>query len=107
MLAIKHYDVKIYSNEGEIVASGITEITSITLSIEHNVNDYSNTTFTVNVTVTVVDTEGHRSTTTSATEMINATQIMNSSKYATTVQITHNLNNPHVSHMCCLYVIRV
>ena len=82
MLPIRHYDVRIYSDEGEIIASGITEITSITLSIKH-MNDYSNTTFTGNVTVTVVDIEGQRSTTTSVTVMTNATQSMNSSKYAT------------------------
>ena len=80
MLAIKHYDVRIYSDEGEIVASGITEITSITLSIKH-MNDYS--TFTGNVTITVVDVEGQRSTTTSVIVMINVTQNMNSSKYTT------------------------
>ena len=77
MLAIKHYDVRIYSGEGEIVASGITEVTSITLSM----NNYSNTAY--NVTVTVVDIEEQRSTTTSVTVMINVTQNMNSSKYAT------------------------
>ena len=82
MLAIKYYNVTIYSDEGEIVASGITEITSITLSIKH-MNDYSNSALTVNVTVTVVDIAGQRSTTTSVTVMINATQNMNSSKYAT------------------------
>ena len=82
MLPFKHYDVTIYSDEGEIVASGITEITSITLSIKL-MNDYSNTTFTGNVTITVVDIEGQRSTTTSATVMINVTQNMNSSKYTT------------------------
>ena len=72
------YDVRIYSDEGEIVASGTTEVNSITLPI----NDHSNTAY--NVTVTVVDVEGHRSTTTSVTVMINAMQQnMNSSKYAT------------------------
>ena len=83
MLAIKHYDVRIYSGEGEIVASGITEITSITLSIKH-MNDYSNTTFTGNVTITVIDIEKQRSTTTSDAVIINVTQNMTSSKYATT-----------------------
>ena len=43
--------------------SEITDVNSITLSIEHNVNDYSNSAFTVNVTVTVVDIAGQRSTT--------------------------------------------
>ena len=79
MLAIKQYDVRIYSDEGRIVASGITEVNSITLPI----NDYSNTAY--NVTVTAVDIEGQRSTTTSVTVIINAIQLnMNSSKYATT-----------------------
>ena len=84
MLTIKHYDVIVYSDEGEIITSGITDVNSITLSIKHNdMNDYSNTAFTVNVTVTVVDIEGQRSTTTSVTVIINSTQSMNSSKYAT------------------------
>ena len=81
MLTIKHYDVTIYSDEGEIISSGITDVNSITLSIKHNMNDYSNTAFTVNVTVTVVDIEGQRSTTTSVTVIINATRNTNSSKY--------------------------
>lgn len=42
--------------------SGITDVNSITLSIEH-MNDYSNSAFTVNVTVTVVDIAGQRNTT--------------------------------------------
>ena len=82
MLAIKHYDVIVYSDEGEIITSGITDVNSITLSIKHN-----NTASTVNVTVTVVDIEGQRSTTTSLnTVIINAThcQNTNSSEYATT-----------------------
>ena len=79
MLAIKRYDVRIYSDEGEIVTSGITAVNSITLSIKHN---YSNTAFTVNVTV--VDIEGQRSPTTSVTViLINSTQNTNSSEYAT------------------------
>ena len=80
MLAIKHYDVTVYSDEGEIITSGITDVNSITLSIKHNMNDYSNTAFTVNVTVTVVDIEGQRSTTTSLnTVIVNATRNTNSS----------------------------
>ena len=86
MLAIKHYDVTIYSDEGEIITSGITDVNSITLSIKHNMNNYSNTAFTVNITVTVVDIEGRRSTTTSLnTVIVNATHCQNTnfSEYAT------------------------
>ena len=90
MLAIKHYDVTIYSDDGDIVASGITALNSITLLINHNMNDYSNTAFTVNVTVTVVDIEGQRSTTTSVTVIINRTQNTNSSEYATMYIYSYN-----------------
>ena len=95
VLAIKHYDVTIYSDEGEIISSGITDVNSITISIKHNMNDYSNTAFTVNVTVTVVDIGGQRSTTTSVTVIINAThcQNTNSSKYATIYVRSYNYSN--------------
>ena len=77
MLAIKHYDVRIYSGEGEIIASGKTDVNSITLPFEH-MNDYSNIVFTaVNVAVTVVDIKGQRSTTSPVTVVINATQNTN------------------------------
>ena len=90
MLAIKHYDVIVYSDEGEIITSVITDVNSITLSIKHNMNDYSNTAFTVNVTVTVVDIEGQRSATTSVTVIINRTQNTNSSEYATMYICSYN-----------------
>ena len=79
MLAIKLYDVIIYSEEGEIIVSKETDINSVTLPMEH-FNDYSNTAFTVNVTVTVVDIEGQRSNTSTVTVIINGTQNTNSSK---------------------------
>ena len=79
MLAIKHYDIIVYSEEGEIIVSEETDNNSVTLPMEH-LNDYSNTTFTVNVTVTVVDIEGQRSTTSTHTVIIDGTQNTNSSK---------------------------
>ena len=45
-----------------------------------DLNDYSNTAFTVNVTVTVVDIEGQRSTTSTVTVIIDGEQNTNSSK---------------------------
>ena len=77
MFAIKHYDVIIYSVDGEIIISKETDINSVTLPM--NFNDYSNTAFTVNVTVTVVDIEGQRSTTSTVTVIINKPQKTNSS----------------------------
>ena len=79
MLAIKLYDVIIYSEEGEIIESKETDINSVTFPMKY-LNDYSNTAFTVNVTVTVVDIEGQRSTTSTNTVIINGTQNANSSK---------------------------
>ena len=78
MLAIKHYKAIIYSEESEI--SKETDINSVTFPMK-DLNDNSNTTFTVNVTVTVVDIEGQRSTTSIVTVIINGTQNTNSSKY--------------------------
>ena len=77
MLAIKHYDVILYSNDGEI--SKETDINSVTLPIKH-FKTYSNTAFTVNVIVTVVDIEGQRSTPTTHTVIINEEQNTNTSK---------------------------
>ena len=85
MLAIKHYDVIIYSEEGEIIESKETGINSVTLPMEH-LNDNSNTAFTVNVTVTVVDIEGQRSTTSTVTVIIDGTQNANSSKYVSSLK---------------------
>ena len=87
MLAIKHYDVIIYSEEGEIIVSQETDINSVTLPMEH-FNDYSNTTFTVNVTVTIVDIEGQRSTTSTVTViiMIYGPQNTSSSKYVSSLE---------------------
>ena len=79
MLAIKLYDVIIYSDDGEIIVSIETDSTSVTLPMKH-LNDYSNTAFTVNVTITVVDIEGQRSTTLTHTVIINGTQDTNPSK---------------------------
>ena len=74
MSPIEHYDVIVYSDEGEIIASGKTDVNSITLPFEH-MNDYSNVVFTaINVTVTVVDIEGQSST---VTVIINSTQNTN------------------------------
>ena len=80
MLAINHYDVIIYSEEDEIIVSKETDINSVTFPMKY-LNDYSNTTFTViNVTVTVVDIKGQRSTTSTVTVIIYGTQNANSSK---------------------------
>ena len=79
MLAIKLYDVIIYSEEGEIIDSKETDVNSVTFPMEH-LSDNSNTTFTVNVTVTVVDIEGQRSTTSTVTVVIGGTQNTSSSK---------------------------
>ena len=85
MSAIKHYDIIIYSEEGEIIESKETDINSVTFPMEH-FNDNSNTAFTVNVTVTVVDIEGQRSTTSTVTVIINGTQNANSSKYVSSLK---------------------
>ena len=82
MLAIKHYDVIIYSEEGEIIASEDADNNSVTLPMK-DLNDYSNTAFTINVTVTVVDIEGQRSTPSTHAVIINGTQNTNPSKYGT------------------------
>ena len=77
MLAIEHYDVIFYSDEGEIIASGKTDVNSITLPFEH-MNDYSNIAFTaINVAVAVVDIEGQRSITSTVTVIISGTQNTN------------------------------
>ena len=75
MLAIKRYDVILYSNDGEI--SKETDINSVTLPMKH-FKTYSNTAFTVNVTVTVVDIEGQKSTPSTHTVIIDETQNTNS-----------------------------
>ena len=85
MLAIKHYDVIIYSEEGEVIESKETDINSVTFPMEH-FNDNSNTAFIVNVTVTVVDIEGQRSTPSTVTVIINGTQNTNSSKYVSSLK---------------------
>ena len=77
MLAIKLYDVIIYSDDGEI--SKETDINSVILLMKH-FKSYSNTAFMVNVTVTVVDIEGQRSTPSTHTVIINGTQNTNPSK---------------------------
>ena len=69
MFAIKHYDVIIYSDDGEIIVSQETDVNSVTLPMEH-LNDYSNTAFTITVTVIVVDIEGQRSITSTVTVII-------------------------------------
>ena len=80
MLAIKCYNVNIYSEKGEIIASRKTEINSITLPFKHN-NDYSNVAFTtINVTITVVDIEGQRSITSTVAVILNGAQNTNISK---------------------------
>ena len=78
MLAIKHYDVIIHSEEGEIIVSQETDINSVTLLMEH----FKTSAFTINinVTVTVVDIEGQRSTTSTVTVIIGGTENTNSSK---------------------------
>ena len=76
MLAIKHYDVIIYSEEGEIIE---IDNNSVTFPLKY-LDDYSNTAFTINVTVTVVDVEGQRSTPSTDTVIINGPQNTNSSK---------------------------
>ena len=79
MLAIKHYDVIIYSEEGEIIISKETDANSVTFPMKH-FKTYSNIVFTVNVTVTVVDIKGQRSTPSTVTVIISGTQNTNSSK---------------------------
>ena len=79
MFAIKHYDVRIYSEEGEIIESKETDINSVTFPMKY-LSDNSTTAFIVNVTVTVVDIEGQRSTPSTVTVIISGTQITNSSK---------------------------
>ena len=80
MSAIEHYDVIVYSDEGEIIASGKTDVNSITLPFEH-MNEYSNIAFTaINVIITVVDIEGQSSITSPVTVIINDTQNTNSGK---------------------------
>ena len=80
MSAIEHYYVRIYSDEGEIIASGKTDVNSITLPFEY-MNNYSNIAFTaINVTITVVDIERQSNVTSSVTVIINGTQNTNSSK---------------------------
>ena len=85
MLAIKHYEVVIYSGEVEI------KIETIPVSSEQNdyvatflqnlLDDYLSSTITVNVTV--IDMIGQRSTTSSFTMAIDGTQlqITSSSEY--------------------------
>ena len=77
MLAIKHYEVMVYSGEIEIKAETILFEQNEYLAIfPQNLSDnYSSTTFTVNVTV--VDTMGQRSTTSSVTVTINGTKLQN------------------------------
>ena len=79
MFAFKHYDVIIYSEEGEVIVSKETDINSVTLPMKH-FKTYSNTAITVNVTVTVVDIEGQRSTPSTHTVTTNGPQNTNSSK---------------------------
>ena len=79
MLAIKHYDVITYSEEGENIVSKETDINSVTFPLKY-LDDYSNTAFTVNVTVTVADIEGQRSTTSTHTVIIDREQNTNPSK---------------------------
>ena len=79
MLAIKHYDVTIYPDDGEIIISKETDVNSVTFPMKH-FKTYSNTAFMVNVTVTVVDIEGQKSTTSTHTVIINGTQNINPSK---------------------------
>ena len=80
MLAIKHYDVIIYSEENEIIVSKETDNNSVNFPLKY-LDDYSNAAFTViNVTVTVVDIEGQRSTTSTVSVIINGTLNTNPSK---------------------------
>ena len=82
MSAIEHYDVIVYSDEREIIASGKTDVNSITLPFKH-MNDYSNIAFTaINVAVIVVDIEGQRSITSKVTVIISDTQNTNFKFYA-------------------------
>ena len=85
MLTIKHYDVRIYSDDGEIIVSKETDINSVTFPMKH-LNGYSNTAFMVNVTVTAVDIEGQRSTLSTVTVIIDGTQNTNSSKYVSSLK---------------------
>ena len=77
MLAIKHYEVMVYSDEAEVKAEAIPfDQNDYLTTFPQNLSDnYSSTTFTVNVTV--VDTMGQRSTTSSVTVTINDTKLQN------------------------------
>ena len=80
MSAIEDYYVIVYSDKGEIIASGKTDVNSITLPFE-DIYDYSNVAFpAINVNITVVDIEGQSSITSSVTVIINGTQNTNSGK---------------------------
>ena len=77
MLAIKHYDMMIYSDGVEIKAKTIPfEQNDYLATFPQNIFDnHSSTTFTINITV--VDNIGQRSTTSSVTVTINGTQLQN------------------------------
>ena len=83
MLAIKHYEVMVYSGEIEIKAENIPfEQNDYLATFPQNLfDDHSSSTFTVNITV--VDMVGQRSTTSSVNVPINTTQfqITSSSEY--------------------------
>ena len=83
MLAIKHYEVMVYSDEAEIKAEAIPfEQNDYLATFPQNLfDDYSSITITVNITV--VNIIGQRSTTSSVTVNINDTelQITSSSEY--------------------------
>ena len=79
MLAIKHYEVMIYSVEVEIKTETIPfEQNDYSITFSQNLfDDYSSITITANVTV--IDIIGQRSTTSSVTMAINDTQLQNTS----------------------------
>ena len=79
MLAIKHYDVVIYSDGVEVKAETIPfEQNDYLATFPQNLfDDYSSITITLNVTV--VDIVGQRSITLSVTVTINDSQLQNTS----------------------------
>ena len=83
MLAIKHYEVVIYSGEEKIkieIMPGPSEQSDYVATFLQNLlDDYLSSTITVNVTV--VDMIGQRSTASSFTMAINKTQSTSSSEY--------------------------
>ena len=85
MLAIKHYEVVIYSGEekirAEIIPNPLEQNDYVATFLQNLLDDYLSSTITINVTV--VDMIGQRSTSSSFTMAIDGTQLQmtSSSEY--------------------------